>query len=70
MNTSENNYKCYLQIVTKLIKEYALEAKNDKLPDEILSNRDYLDGYIMGFHRIISLVVYWDYCCQGFQWFY
>lgn len=48
----DEKYKLYLSDLGFLLKEYAVEAKveSDK------ENSDFSKGYLMGFHRIITLM--------------
>ena len=48
----DEKYKNYLHDLGVLLKEYALEAKQDS--DR--KGTDFSSGYVSGFHRVVSLM--------------
>ena len=57
MNDSEDNkYALYLRDLGSLVKEYALEAKSDYAKSRGTENEAYQSGYLMGFHRFVTLM--------------
>ncbi len=48
------NYENYLHDLGYVIKEEALNAKKEISMDD--KEKDYKTGYMMGFHRVISLM--------------
>ncbi len=49
-------FKNYLLDLGQLVKEYALEAVEERLKHKDQPTQDFYDGYILGFHRIVSLM--------------
>ena len=50
-------YKNYAEELGNLMKEYAREAKERRnLADDPMS-REHMTGYVMGYHRILSLMI-------------
>lgn len=47
-----NKYENYLKDLGLIIKKMALEAKKDDLKKKT----EYSNGYLMGFHRVVSLM--------------
>lgn len=50
--TGDTKYENYVKDLGVLVKEYALEAKQQKMEKET----DFSIGYMMGFHRMVSLM--------------
>ena len=57
-------YKDYLKDLNYLLIEMALEAKNDMLESKGTEKEEYKTGYLMGFHRVLSLI---EQQLEGFQ---
>lgn len=57
-------YKNYLMDLGFLVKEYALEAKQDKEKCVGTPSEDFATGYLCGFHRIVTLM---QQQAEGFQ---
>lgn len=51
-----NKYKDYLGDLGLLIKEIALSSKNKCASSDSSENRQFEIGYLMGLHRVISLM--------------
>jgi len=54
---NNNVYKNYIEELGTLMKEYAREAKGRRDAAKDPLEREYLTGYVMGYHRIISLMI-------------
>jgi hypothetical protein len=59
-NIDSITYQLYLNDLGFLLRDYALEAKENRN----LHKTDYYTGYLMGFHRVISLM---QQQAEGFQ---
>lgn len=57
-------YKEYIKDLNFLLIEFALKAKNDMLESNGTENQGYKTGYLMGFHRVLSLI---EQQLDGFQ---
>ncbi|MCK4766073.1 MAG: hypothetical protein KAW12_27995 [Candidatus Aminicenantes bacterium] len=57
-------YKDYLLDLIVILKEYASEAKSNKVKSIATKDEDYNTGYLMGYHRVISLM---QQQAEGFQ---
>ncbi len=56
MNKNPIVYKNYLHDLGIIIKEEALESKKKKKMSKTINEKDFNTGYMMGFHRVISLM--------------
>lgn len=56
MKNNSSTYKNYLHDLGILIKEEALEAKKKKKLSKTINEIQFNTGYMMGFHRVISLM--------------
>lgn len=54
---NDNTYKLYVQELGSLMKEYALESRERRDRQTDSSAKNYMNGYVMGYHRIISLMI-------------
>ena len=55
-HSDDNKYAQYLRDLGALVKEYALEAKEDFNNSKGTDSEDYKSGYLMGYHRLITLM--------------
>ena len=46
----------YLIDLARLVKEYALEAVEEREKHRNKPTQEFYDGYVLGFHRIVSLM--------------
>ena len=53
---TDNKYALYLRDLGSLVKEYALAAKSDYAKSMGTANETYQSGYLMGFHRFVTLM--------------
>ena len=51
-----DTHKNYLTDLGRLLREYALEAKARRDQSLGTDDQQFLDGYLSGFHRVISLM--------------
>lgn len=51
-----DKYKNYLIDLGTITKEYAREAINDHTSPKDTESKDFRSGYMMGFHRMITLL--------------
>jgi len=56
MKKNSSTHKNYLHDLGILIKEEALEAKKKKESSKTMNEKQFNTGYMMGFHRVISLM--------------
>ncbi|MGD8782765.1 MAG: hypothetical protein PVH88_27895 [Ignavibacteria bacterium] len=59
-----NKYQDYLKDLNFLLIEMALKAKDDMLKSKGTKEENYKTGYLMGFHRVLSLI---EQQLDGFQ---
>jgi hypothetical protein len=52
----ENKYSYYLKDLGTITKEYAREAIKEHIEAKGTDSEDYKTGYMMGFHRFITLM--------------
>jgi len=52
----DNIYASYLRDLGMLVKEYSYEAKNKYLDAKGTEGEDNATGYLLGFHRIVTLM--------------
>ena len=52
----DNIYANYLRDLGMIVKEYSYEAKNKYLDAKGTDGEDHATGYLMGFHRIVTLM--------------
>jgi len=52
----EEKFKHYLLDLSRLIKEYALTAVEERQKPHGQAAQEFYDGYVLGFHRVISLM--------------
>ncbi len=53
---ADDTYKNYLRDLGYLVREYASEAKLKQDQGRGTDGQDFADGYLMGFHRIATLM--------------
>ena len=53
---TENKYSFYLKDLGIITKEYAREAIKEHIQAKGTGSEDYETGYMMGFHRFITLM--------------
>jgi len=53
---AHDKYKHYLSDLGAITKEYAREAIEDRLAAKGTDAEDYKTGYMMGFHRFVTLM--------------
>lgn len=56
MNEQNDKYKYYLQDLGQLLKEYALEARAERDNQTGDKEREFYNGMVLGYHRVISLM--------------
>ena len=49
-------YESYLVSLGEVITEYALEAKKKSISTANTDGKDFADGYLSGFYRIVTLM--------------
>jgi hypothetical protein len=49
-------FEHYLYDLGRLVKEYALAAVEERQKQEAPASQEFYEGYILGFHRIVSLM--------------
>lgn len=52
----DEKFKHYLFDLGRLVKEYALAAVEEKQQQADPAAQEFYDGYVLGFHRIVSLM--------------
>ena len=52
----DEKFKHYLFDLGRLVKEYALAAVEERQKQKELASQEFYDGYVLGFHRIVSLM--------------
>jgi hypothetical protein len=52
----DEKFKHYLFDLGRLVREYALAAVEERQKQEDTASLEFYDGYILGFHRIVSLM--------------
>jgi hypothetical protein len=53
----DNKYQNYLYDLGNILKEYSLEARKDYLEAKGTEDEEFKTGYLMGLHRVLSLMV-------------
>ncbi len=56
MKNDFDKYTNYLGDLGTIVKEYSLEAKEDYIKAKGTDSEDYKAGYLMGYHRFITLM--------------
>jgi len=54
--TNKEKHKQYLSDLGFLLKEYSSEAKKNYIKEKSGQNGAFHEGYLMGFHRVITLM--------------
>jgi len=49
-------FKNYLRDLGQLVKEHALAAVNEREEHRGQPTQEFYDGYVLGFHRLVSLM--------------
>ena len=52
----DEKFKYYLFDLGRLVREYALAAVEERQKQKDPSSLEFYEGYILGFHRIVSLM--------------
>jgi hypothetical protein len=52
----DEKFKHYLFDLGRLVREYALAAVEERQKQEDAASLEFYEGYILGFHRIVSLM--------------
>ena len=52
----DEKFKHYLFDLGRLVREYALAAVEERQKQEDSTSLEFYEGYILGFHRIVSLM--------------
>ena len=52
----DEKFKHYVFDLGRLVKEYALAAVEERQKQEEPASQEFYDGYVLGFHRIVSLM--------------
>lgn len=52
----DEKFQHYLFDLGRLVKEHALAAVEEKQKQEDTTAQEFYDGYVLGFHRIVSLM--------------
>ena len=53
---NDEKFKHYLFDLGRLVKEYALAAVEERHKQKDSTSLEFYEGYILGFHRIVSLM--------------
>ena len=52
----DEKFKYYLFDLGRLVREYALAAVEDRQKQKEPTSLEFYEGYVLGFHRIVSLM--------------